>query len=115
MPESLRPESIVVAAGRPQRTPRAPVNTSIVLSATFQHGPDDNYYLRQGSSDTIRSLEEALGALDGGDALAFASGMAAISAVVEGRRPGTVAVVPTSGYAGTTTLFADQAALGRMD
>jgi cystathionine gamma-synthase len=115
MHESLRPESVVVAAGRPERTPRAPVNPSIVLSATFHHGPDDNYYLRQDSSSTIRALEEALGALDTGDALAFASGMAAVAAVVEGRRPGMVAVVPSSGYAGTTLLFADLAELGQVE
>jgi cystathionine gamma-synthase len=50
----MHPESIAVASGRPARTHRAPVNTPIVLSAPFHHGPDDNYYLRQGSSDTVR-------------------------------------------------------------
>ena len=83
----MHPESIVVASGRPARSHRAPVNTPIVLSAPFHHGPDDNYYLRQGSSDTIRSFEEAVGELEGGRGLAFASGMAAIAAVVEGSRP----------------------------
>jgi cystathionine gamma-synthase len=114
MRESLRPESVVVALGRPGRAPRAPVNTPIVLSAPFHHGPDDNYYLRQDSNDTVRSLEAALGALDGGDALAFASGMAGTAAIVEGQPGGAVAVVPHSGYAGTLSLFAGQARLGRM-
>jgi cystathionine gamma-synthase len=115
MAESLRPESLVVAAGRPPRTPRAPVNPPIVLAAPLHYGPDDNYYVRQDSTETIRALESALGALDGGQALAFASGMAAASALIEGRPTAAVAVVPDSGYAGTISLFAAQAQLGRME
>jgi cystathionine gamma-synthase len=113
-PVPLRPESVVVASGRPPRTPRAPLSTPIVLSAPFQHGPDDNYYLRQGSSDTIRAFEEAIGELEGGDALAFGSGMAAVSAVAEGQPAGAVAVVPAAGYSGTVTLFDEQQKMGRM-
>jgi cystathionine gamma-synthase len=110
----MHPESIAVASGRPARTHRAPVNTPIVLSAPFHYGPDDNYYLRQGSSDTIRAVEQAIGDLEGGQALAFASGMAAIAAVVEGQPTGTIAVVPQQGYNFTGTIFAAQEKLGRM-
>jgi len=110
----MHPESIAVASGRPARTHRAPVNTPIVLSAPFHYGPDDNYYLRQGSSDTIRAVEQAIGDLEGGQALAFASGMAAIAAVVEGQPAGTIAVVPQQGYNFTGTIFAAQEKLGRM-
>ena len=90
------------------------MNTPIVLSAPFQHGPDDNYYLRQGSSDTIRAFEEALGVLEGGAALAFGSGMAAIAAVAEGQPAGAVAVVPSAGYSGCVALFDEQERMGRM-
>ncbi len=110
----LQPESIAVTSGRPARTDRAPVNTPIVLSATFHHGPDDNYYLRQGSSDTIRAFEQAVGDLEGGRTLAFASGMAATAAIAEGQPAGTVAVVPREGYNFTGTIFAAQQRLGRM-
>jgi cystathionine gamma-synthase len=106
---------VVVAAGRPAPAARAPLNTPIALSTTFHHGPDDNYYLRQGSSDTIRCWEQAAGSLDGGDGLAFASGMAAIAAVVEGMPAGTVAVVPNAAYSGTITIFNNQRELGRME
>jgi cystathionine gamma-synthase len=85
-----------------------------VLSATFQHGPDDNYYLRSGSNDTIRAFEDAVGALEGGTALAFGSGMAAVAAVVEGQPAGAVAVVPKSAYSGTVALFDEQQRMGRM-
>jgi cystathionine gamma-synthase len=90
------------------------MSAPIVLSATFQHGPDDNYYLRQGSSDTIRAFEDAVGDLEGGTALAFGSGMAAVAAVVEGQRAGAAAVVPNSAYSGTVALFAEQQRMGRM-
>lgn len=110
----LQPETVAVASGRPARTDRAPLNTPIVLSAPFHHGPDDNYYLRQGSSDTIRAFEQAVGDLEGGEALAFASGMAAIAAVAEGQPTGTIAVVPRQGYSFTGTIFASQQRLGRM-
>jgi cystathionine gamma-synthase len=114
-PTELRPESVVVAVGRPQ-APGAPLNTPIVLTAPFRHAPQDdtNLYARQAGHDTARAFEAAVGALEGGTALAFASGMAATTAVVEGRMAGGVAVVPASGYSGTVTLFAEQQRLGRM-
>jgi cystathionine gamma-synthase len=116
----MHPETTVVAAGRPARDPRAPLNESIVLSAAFHSGPDDNYYLRQGSSDTIRAFESAIGELEAGGggtgctALAFGSGMAAIAAIAEGRPSGTVVVVPATGYSTMTAIFDAQQALGRM-
>ncbi|MEO6886580.1 MAG: aminotransferase class I/II-fold pyridoxal phosphate-dependent enzyme [Jatrophihabitantaceae bacterium] len=110
----LRPESLVVASGRPTRIPDAPMNTPIVLAAPYQNAPDDNHYLRWESSDTIRALEQTLGTLDGGEAIAFGSGMAAIAAIAEGRPNGTVAVVPTAAYSGSVTIFAEQGRLGRM-
>lgn len=110
----LHPESVVVASGRPPRIPDAPMNTPIVLAAPYQNAPEDNHYLRWESSDTIRSLEQALGALDGGEAIAFGSGMAAIAAVAEGQASGAVAVVPSAAYSGSVTIFAEQERLGRM-
>jgi cystathionine gamma-synthase len=110
----LRPESVVVAAGRPARTAGAPMNVGIELTAPYQHGPDDNYYARQAGTDTARAFEAAVGALEGGTALAFSSGMAATTAVVESRPVGTTSLTPAASYSGTATLFASQAALGRM-
>lgn len=109
-----RAESVVVASGRPPRGGGAPVNTPIVLTAPYEHGPDGNHYVRERASDTIASFERAVGDLDGGEAVAFGSGMAAIAAIAEGRPAGTVAVVPASAYSGTMTIFAEQARLGRM-
>lgn len=110
---TLHPESLVVASGRPH-DPGRPLNTPIVLAAPFRHGTAGNPYLRDETSDTIRSFEAAVGALDGGTAISFGSGMAAVSAIVEGQPTGTVAVVPQSAYSGTIAVFAEQQRLGRM-
>jgi cystathionine gamma-synthase len=113
----LRPESVLVAAGRPPRTGGTPMNPPIVLAAPFHHDADtgENAYVRESSSDTVRAFEDALGALEGGHAVAFATGMAATTAIVEGRPAGTVAVIPQSVYSGTVRLFDAQQRLGRME
>ncbi|MDT4902620.1 MAG: cystathionine gamma-synthase [Pseudonocardiales bacterium] len=109
----LRPESLVVAAGRP-REPGRPLNAPIVLTAPYRHSPEENYYSRNEVTDTIAAFETLLGELEGGRALAFSSGMGAIAAVVEGRPAGGVSVVPADGYSGMVSIFKAQEALGRM-
>jgi cystathionine gamma-synthase len=108
----LRPESLVVSAGRPHE-PGAALSTPIVLTAPYRNDATDNRYARHDVTDTIRAFEAALGDLEGGTALAFATGMAAVAAVVEGR--GGVAVVPDAAYAGAVTLFDKQRQAGRME
>ena len=61
--------------------------------------------IRRGSA-----LEEAIGALEGGQALAFASGMAAAYAVLELIEPGSTVVVPDSCYLGVADAFEQRAA-----
>ena len=109
----LHPESIVVSAGRPQQ-PGAPLNAPVVLAAPLRHGGGENRYAREDVTETVAAFETAMGALEGGTAIAFASGMAAIAAVVESRPAGTVAVVPIEAYSGTVSIFRTQEALGRM-
>jgi cystathionine gamma-synthase len=111
----MYPESIAVAAGRPPRQTHAPLNTPIVLSSTFHGGAEGNDYLRQATSETIRALEEAIGALEGGTALTFSSGMASIAAVVEGLPVGAKVVVPQAGYWTMTAMFAQAHMAGRLD
>ena len=109
----LHPESLVVAAGRPDR-PGDPLATPIVPTAPYRNSPDDNRYARQHATPTVASFEAALGALEDGTALAFASGMAAVAAIVEGRPAGSVAVIPHSGYAGSLASFHAREALGQL-
>jgi cystathionine gamma-synthase len=109
----VRLESLVVSSGRPD-APGAPLNAPVVLTAPYRHSPEDNHYSRDEPTQTRAALEEALGALDGGTALAFASGMAAVAAIAEGRPAGTVAVVPQAAYSGAVSIFGHEQELGRM-
>lgn len=109
----LHAESLVVAVGRPHE-PGAPLTTPIVLTAPYRHAPEDNRYARHDVTDTLAAFEAVLGELEGGRALAFASGVAAMAAVVEGQPAGGVAVVPAEAYSGTVSIFKAQEALGRM-
>ncbi len=99
----LRPDSLVVAAGRPPRTTGAPVNPPIVLSSTYlgtdTPGPDDLLYARY-DTESWRPLEDALGALEGSThrALAFASGMAAVTAAMSLVPNADTLLIPRHGY-----------------
>ncbi|WP_375497390.1 trans-sulfuration enzyme family protein [uncultured Jatrophihabitans sp.] len=110
---TLRPESLAVSLGRPHE-PGAPLSTPIVLTAPYRNAPTDNDYSRDAPTDTRAAFEEILGALEGGLALSFSSGMAALAAIVESRPVGTVAVVPEAAYSGAVKIFAEQEQLGRM-
>ena len=76
-----RPETVTVQAGRPARTPGAPMNPPITLSTTYVHTSDIGYG-RDGNSGWI-ALETALGKLEGGIAVTFASGLAAATAIAD--------------------------------
>ncbi|HLY34140.1 MAG TPA: PLP-dependent transferase [Jatrophihabitantaceae bacterium] len=113
MSELLHLESVTVASGRPHE-PGAPVNAPLNPSAVYRHSADgSNAYLRNESSDTVRAFEQTIGALEGGTAIAFASGMAAVAAVVESRVAGATIVAPHAAYSGTVSLMAEQRRLGR--
>ncbi len=87
LPPDLAPATIAVAAGRPAREPDAAVNVPVVLSSTYAAG-GPMVYGRTGNP-VWTAFEDVLGRLEGGRALVFSSGMAAIAA--------TVALVPTDG------------------
>ncbi|MGX7677687.1 trans-sulfuration enzyme family protein [Jatrophihabitans sp. DSM 45814] len=108
----LRPESLAVSAGRPERAPDVPVNQPVVLTATF-HAGGPRGYARAGT-DTSAAFEQAVGALEGGLATSFSSGMAASTALVEGLPVGSVVVLPTSFYNVQRTLLDAQVELGRL-
>ena len=106
--EGLSPASLVVAAGRPRRIPGAPVNPPVELSATYAAPHAGTGYGRNGNA-TWTALEEAVGALEHGDALVFASGMAAIAAAMAFVPAGGTVVAPRTAYNITTALLADYA------
>jgi cystathionine gamma-synthase len=95
-----------VVAGRPAAGPDAPLSTPIVATSSYVAGGPVGYG-RYGNP-TWDALETALGDLDGGEAVAFASGMAAVSAalavVLAGAPAQAPIVVPQHGYHTTLRL-----------
>lgn len=106
----LRPATRLVALGRPDRSPGAPVNVPVTLSSTYVADGDVNY--ARVSNPTWEALEEVLGALEGGAALSFASGLAALAAVVGTVPADGVVVAPRHAYNGTTGLLAERVSAG---
>ena len=111
-PGTLRPGTVAVHAGRPERTPDAPLNTPITLASTYVAGGDVEYG-RYGNP-TWTALEDALGALEGGRCLTFASGLAAVATVLDLVATGAKVVAPRHSYTGTIMQLADLEARGRL-
>ena len=90
-PVGLRPETAVICAGRPGHAASAPLNVPVVLASNFQAGitaapgteEDSRAYSRTDATPTWEALETAVGQVEGGHAVAFSSGMAAIAAVLD--------------------------------
>ena len=74
--------------------------------------PGEFHYARYGNP-TQSAAEQALGELEGGEALLFASGMgAATSVVLAFLRPGSTIGLAEGGYYGTSVLFRELEAWG---
>lgn len=109
---SLRPDSLVVHAGRPPVAPGESLNPPVVLSSTFHQGGDSVY--GRDDNPTWAALEAAVAVLEGGAAVAFASGMGAIAALLETLpTPGRV-VIAADAYNGTRRFLVDAADRGRL-
>ncbi|MBG0741677.1 PLP-dependent transferase [Paeniglutamicibacter antarcticus] len=111
-PSDLAPDTVVVAAGRPERGHDAPVNPPIVLSSTYvgtgQVVDGDRAYGRY-SNPTWDPLEEALSALEGASlpGLIFGSGLAAVSAALSLIPVGGVLVMPKHSYQGALVMASE--------
>lgn len=77
---SLRLETVAISAGRPAPIPDGPLNVPITPASALQAGGASGY-ARDGHPPW-QALEEVIGALEGGHALAFSSGMAAATAAI---------------------------------
>lgn len=109
--EELKPESFVIAAGR-TRQPGEPLNVPPVLASNF-YLPSERIYARGEGTATSEALEEIVGGLEGGRALAFASGMAAVAAVLNRLPTGSVLAVPEDPYHGVKGLSVEGEEQGR--
>lgn len=93
---SLHPETRVIALGRPPAVADGPLNVPITPASALQAGGTQGY-ARDGHAPW-QALEEVLGALEGGHALTFASGMAAASAAMRLFGDDPVVVAPEVAY-----------------
>jgi cystathionine gamma-synthase len=108
----LRPGTIAVTAGRPDKTPDAPLNVPITMASTYVAGGSVEYG-RYGNP-TWTALEDALGALEGGRCLTFSSGLAAVATVLDLVGADGKVVVPRHAYTGTIMQLGDLESRGRL-
>lgn len=106
---SLSPRTVAVTSGRPTGV-GSPLNQPIVLASNFRSSGN---YSRDQGTETWVALETAIGDLEGGRAVAFASGMAAAAATIYALAPAVV-VVPSVSYMGVRALLSEYETQGQM-
>ncbi len=108
-------ETRLAVLGRGDHVPGRPLNVPVVPASTFRAAPDGSAgrdYARDDGTPGWDAFEELMGDLEGGAAVSFASGMAAICAVLELLPVGARVVVPRDSYTGLRALLHDGAAAG---
>lgn len=111
-PRELDPSTVAIAAAR-SGSAGEPLNPALVLASVYRAGGRLDY-ARDDGNPTWEALEEAVGTLEGGTAVAFASGLAAVAAVLEELPVGAGVVAPADAYTGLRALLADLAGRGRL-
>jgi cystathionine gamma-synthase len=104
--------TVAIVAGRGEPLAGAPLNSPPVLASAFRAG-GERAYAREGNP-TWDAFEDALGALEGGTAVAFSTGMAAAAAVIETLPPTARVVVADTAYAEVRRLLVEREAAGRL-
>ncbi len=105
----MRLETLAIHAGGESDRETGALTPPIHLATTFKHGPAAERiagyeYQREGNPTNDR-LREAIAALEGGEAaLTFASGMAAVTTLLETLPSGAAIVIPDDCYAGVRIL-----------
>lgn len=106
------PGTVAVHAGQQPDPATGAVAPPLHLATTFRHGPAGERlagyeYQREGNPTNDR-LREALAALEGGaTALTFASGMAAMTTLLESLPAGSRVLFPDDCYSGLRMLFTE--------
>ena len=106
------------ASGKDEAGSFFPISTPIYASSTFSHrdiettdrvlgGEEPGYSYARYDNPTVVAFEEALASLEGGRALAFASGMAAMHAALTAAElgPGATVLAAEQLYGSTATLL----------
>lgn len=101
---SSKMRTLAVATGRPG-VPGAPLNHGMTPASNFVLGAE-RAYSRDDGTPAVAAFEHLVGALEQGSSVAFASGMAAIAAVIDLLPVGALIVWPNDCYQGVAGLIA---------
>ena len=104
--------TVAVTAGRPAAEVDAALNTPVTFASTYVAGGEREY--GRYANPTWTAFEDALGALEGGRALSFASGLAATATVLDLVGQGATVVAPDVAYNGVVLQLADLESRGRL-
>lgn len=107
----MHPDTWLISKGRPSEAGQ-PLNVPPTLASNFRL-PGDRYYNRVEGTDTQHAFEELMGGLDGGQSLAFGSGMAAVDAVFSTLPVGAIVAIPQDPYHATNAIAEEGEAQGR--
>jgi cystathionine gamma-synthase len=110
---NLHPETRAIVAGRGAAQPGDPLAVPVHFASTY-HAGGDVTYAREGNP-SWSALEHAIGTLEGGTALVFASGMGAVSAVLSEVAVGAIVVAPHDAYTGVRVWLQDAEQHGRLE
>lgn len=99
---ALSAASLLVAAGR-DRSPGSPLNRPLVAASNFVLGAE-RAYSRDDGTPSWEALEEIVGGLEGGHAVAFSSGMAGAAAVFDQLPVGSKVLLPDDCYQGVVGM-----------
>ncbi len=108
----MRRDTVAVHSGRPPHEPDQPLNAPLTMASTYVAGGSLEY--GRYANPTWTAFEEALGELEGGRCLAFASGLAAISTLLDLVGHGEKVVASRHSYLGSIGQMADLEARGRI-
>ncbi|MEX1025334.1 MAG: PLP-dependent aspartate aminotransferase family protein [Planctomycetota bacterium] len=110
-PNECAARTWLIVGGR-SHEPGAPANQPITPASSFLHGTQRSY-ARSDGNPTTEALEALVGGLEGGRAVAYASGMAAVAAVFDRVPTGGEVVLSDDCYHGSSAFALRGERLGR--
>ncbi len=109
--ERWHPETLAVVLGR-DPVPGGPFNVPPTFASTYRDGGPLGY--GRWGNPTWSAFEATLGALEGGYCVSFASGLAAVSALLASLPIGAHVTYPGDGYNGTRGMLEQFTSQGRL-
>lgn len=109
--DALHPDTWLISQGRPTEL-GGPLNWPPIMASNFRL-PHERYYNRTEGTETQNALETLLGGVEGGRALAFSTGMAAVATLFHGLAVGSTLVIPEDPYHAVNGLAVEGEAQGR--